>query len=185
MNNVYIVLTDTGSLFTRLIKRFTKHPYNHVSIAFDESLESLFSFGRKHPYNPFWGGFVRESISGGTFKRFKNTTCMVLRIGVEDKEYESLTQNIAFFEAHKNEYTYNLTGLVATYFDKYVPRKHAYFCSEFVAGVLYESDITLWDTPPHKVKPYDFGEDDRFQVLFEGRLTDYTQFYESYRTVKT
>ena len=103
MNNVYIVLTDTGSLFTRLIKRFTKHPYNHVSIAFDESLESLFSFGRKHPYNPFWGGFVRESISGGTFKRFKNTTCMVLRIGVEDKEYESLTQNIAFFEAHNLE----------------------------------------------------------------------------------
>ena len=53
MRNVYILLTDTGSLFTRLIKRFTNSPYNHVSIAFDKSLNTLYSFGRKHPYNPF------------------------------------------------------------------------------------------------------------------------------------
>lgn len=30
----------------------------------------MYSFGRLNPYNPFWGGFVHESIDKGTFKRF-------------------------------------------------------------------------------------------------------------------
>ena len=35
---IYILLTDTGTLFTRLIKIFTKKPYNHASISFDAEL---------------------------------------------------------------------------------------------------------------------------------------------------
>lgn len=30
---IYILLTDTGTLFTRLIKLYTKKPYNHASIS--------------------------------------------------------------------------------------------------------------------------------------------------------
>ena len=73
MKNVYILLTDTGSVLTTMIKHVTTNPYNHVSISFDEDLETLYSFGRKHPNNPFLGGFVKESIYSGTFKKFKNT----------------------------------------------------------------------------------------------------------------
>ena len=36
----------------------------------DRDLERMYSFGRRHPYNPFWGGFVIESPRTGTFKRF-------------------------------------------------------------------------------------------------------------------
>lgn len=180
MRKVYILLTDTGSLFTRLIKRFTKSPYNHVSIAFDESLDTLYSFGRKHPYNPFWGGFVKESINGGTFKRFKNTTCMVLQFEVGEKEYAQLEKNIGFFIEHKEDFTYNLTGMVGAYFNVKVNRKNAYFCSEFVADVLYASNLRFWEVPPHKVRPYDFGEDDRFVCLYEGPLRDYNDYFEAY-----
>ena len=44
---VYILLTDTGTLFTKSIKTYTKAPYNHASISFDVGLEELYSFGRK------------------------------------------------------------------------------------------------------------------------------------------
>ena len=71
MKDVYIVLTDTGSVFTRMIKFFTRKPYNHVSISLDEDLETLYSFGRLKPRNPFFGGFVEEKIDEGTFALLK------------------------------------------------------------------------------------------------------------------
>ena len=36
---VYILLTDTGTLFTKLIKLYTKKPYNHASISFDSEYQ--------------------------------------------------------------------------------------------------------------------------------------------------
>ena len=43
------------------------------------------------------------------------------------------------------------------------------FCSEFVAHVLYQSNLKFWNTS-YMVRPYDFGTDDRFEVIYEGRL---------------
>ncbi|USK36883.1 hypothetical protein LIS77_13090 [Cytobacillus firmus] len=57
---IYILLTDTGTLFTRLIKLYTKKPYNHASISIDPELKEVYSFGRKTAKNPFIGGFVKE-----------------------------------------------------------------------------------------------------------------------------
>ncbi len=173
MKNVYILLTDTGSVLTSMIKRVTTNPYNHVSISFEEDLETLYSFGRKHPNNPFLGGFVKESIYSGTFKKFKNTTCMVLKFEVTEEEYNLLNQQIGFFVENMHKYHYNFAGLIGAYFNRRIPRKHAYFCSEFVADVLYKSNLHLWDIPPHMVRPYDFGMDDRFEVVYEGLLSDY------------
>ena len=34
-----------------------KDEFSHVSISLDAQLNHMYSFGRLHPYNPFWGGF--------------------------------------------------------------------------------------------------------------------------------
>ena len=49
---IYILLTDTGTLFTNLIKLYTKKPYNHASISFDSKLSEVYSFGRKTARKP-------------------------------------------------------------------------------------------------------------------------------------
>ena len=49
---IYLLLTDTGSILTRTIKLFTRKKYNHISLAFDAVLEDTFSFGRKKANNP-------------------------------------------------------------------------------------------------------------------------------------
>lgn len=183
MKEVYILLTDTGSLLTRLIKRFTHSPYNHVSISFDRDLEELYSFGRRQAHNPFIGGFVIESINAGTFKRFKNTTCMVLKFDVSESEHQLLNQQIDFFVENMNNYQYNFIGLIGAAFNKRVPRKHAYFCSEFVADVLYKSNLNIWDIPPHMVRPYDFGVDDRFEIIYEGLLSEYASNQEGFNII--
>ena len=63
---IYIVISQTGTILSRILKALTKNPYNHSSVALREDLHVLWSFGRRHPYNPFWGGFVKESPFFGT-----------------------------------------------------------------------------------------------------------------------
>lgn len=57
---IYLLLTDTGTLFSKLIKCYTKKPYNHASIAFDGELSTVYSFGRKKPKNPFCADLFRK-----------------------------------------------------------------------------------------------------------------------------
>ncbi len=52
MKEIYIVLTQTGTFFSRSIKFITKEEFNHSSISFNQDLDVLYSFGRKVVNNP-------------------------------------------------------------------------------------------------------------------------------------
>ena len=52
---LYIVISQTGTLLSRILKQITGAEYNHASISLSRDLERMYSFGRRHPYNPFWG----------------------------------------------------------------------------------------------------------------------------------
>ncbi|MBQ9989121.1 MAG: hypothetical protein IJP30_05245 [Clostridia bacterium] len=62
---LYVLLTFTNTLVARGIRMYCKEPYSHVSLAFDENLEEMYSFARKGIYNPFNAGF-----SGGDYKEW-------------------------------------------------------------------------------------------------------------------
>ena len=59
MSKIYIVLTYSGTVLSKLIKIYTQKEYSHVSISLDENLKQMYSFGRLNPYVPFVGGFVQ------------------------------------------------------------------------------------------------------------------------------
>lgn len=82
MKKIYIILTYTGTVLSRIIKCYTKDEFSHVSIALDKDLRQMYSFGRLNPYNPFKGGFVHEGINIGTFKRFKNTRARIYSLEI-------------------------------------------------------------------------------------------------------
>lgn len=170
---IYILLTDTGTLLNRIIKWFTHAPYNHVSIAFDEQLEEVYSFGRKQPRNPLIAGFVKEDVYSGTYRYFQNTRCLLLKIDVSDVEYERIRQIIAYFNEHKEQFSYNLIGLIGVLFHYPIGKKNAYFCSQFVAEVFKKSRMPLWERPSGLVTPHDFLLHHAFEILYEGKLYDY------------
>jgi len=60
MKKIYIVISQTGTILSKIIKLVTKKEYNHASLSMEGSLEKMYSFGRKDPYNPFIGVFVIE-----------------------------------------------------------------------------------------------------------------------------
>lgn len=56
---IYILLTHSGSLPSKLIRMYTREPYSHVHCS-GSNLNELYSFGRLKPSNPIFGGFVRR-----------------------------------------------------------------------------------------------------------------------------
>ena len=145
MKSIYIVVTHTGTWLSRIIKWCTGGNYTHVSLSLDADLKELYSFGRKRPYNPFIAGFVIESIESDFYKRFHNTRCKIFRMESSDENYERLKERIQYFIEHKETFKYNFLGLI-TYLIRYpLHRRNAFFCSQFVATVLSESEILEFD----------------------------------------
>ena len=107
---IYIVLTYTGTILSKIIKGYTRAEYCHVSLALDESLEHMYSFGRLNPYNPFIGGFVREGIAHGTFKRFKNTEALIYSLEVDARQYRKIKRLIKRIARNKSIYRFNVIG---------------------------------------------------------------------------
>ena len=165
---VYLLLTDTGTIFTRMIKLYTKKPYNHASIVFDMHFNEVYSFGRKRPRNPFIGGFVNEDVRRGLFK---NARCAIYSFDVSEKQVEKMKSFINKIELEKHLYRYNLLGLITFIINKPYQRKHAFFCSEFVAHVLNEGGIQL-QKPISLISPNDLQNMKNLKLEFEGHLAD-------------
>lgn len=173
--SVYILLTDSGTLLTKTIKQYTAAPYNHVSLSLDMELNELYSFGRKAPRNPLFGGFVKEDVYKGTFRYFPNTRCVVFRLRVTESQWDQIKQIIRSFQEQQDIYSYNLVGLFGVVMNVPVESRHAFFCTQFVAEVLRRSGIKLWEKSSALVKPNDFLEHLAFETIYEGHLYEYPQ----------
>ncbi|WP_018883879.1 hypothetical protein [Paenibacillus massiliensis] len=177
--SLYVLLTDTGTWFSTLIKQVTSAPYNHASLSLDANLKDLYSFGRKRPYNPWVAGFVREDVYGGVYRRFPHTRCMLLRLPVSYGQKEKTACLLEAFEEHEGVYRYNLVGLFGVLLNFSIERDNAFFCSQFVAEVLGRTGIQLWERSSGLVTPFDFGCHPAFEIVYEGYLYDYAGLDQS------
>lgn len=168
---VYVLLTDTGTIFTRMIKLYTRKPLNHASIALDDQLSSVYSFGRKRSSNPFIAGFVRENIHDGLFR---NADCAIFCCSITEKQFQKINHKINEMEENKQDYKYNLIGLFAVMINIEFDRKKAFFCSHFVATVLEESGIEInHQKPLSLVTPSDIKDSASLELVYEGKLSSY------------
>lgn len=168
---IYILLTHTGSLLSKLIKRYTKEPFSHVSIAFDSNLDEVYSFGRKRPRNPLIAGFVVEDIRNGTFSMFSETTYGLYSLNINDFQYNNLKNTMLEFEKIKQKSSYNLLGLVGVYLGHPIDRTYAYFCSQFVAAAFEKSGIMIFNKPIGLVTPKDFRTCSSLNFVKSGKLS--------------
>ena len=173
-HRIYILLTNSGSLLSKCIKKYTRKPYTHVSVAFDTNLEELYSFGRKIPRNPLYGGFVKEDVVNGTYARFPSTTCALYYLDVDQSQYRRLKREVLKFAIEEERYRYNLIGLIGVMVNIPVNRKYSYFCSQFVSEVLVNSGINLINKPIGLTSPEDFRESLDANLIYEGQLRDYS-----------
>ncbi|MGL5316557.1 MAG: hypothetical protein ACRC92_25090 [Peptostreptococcaceae bacterium] len=173
MKKIYVITTYTGTVLSYMIRNFSKTPYAHVSIALNEDLRPMYSFGRLNPKTPIFAGFVEENINEGLYAIRQNTMCRVYSLEVTDSQYEKLKENIDKVSSHRTEYDYDVRGLVRLSINKPRQKDYKYVCSNFVADMLVKSNINILEKPSHEVRPNDFYDLDKFTLEYEGLLSKY------------
>lgn len=171
MKKIYIILTHTGTILSKIIKEFTKDEFSHVSIALDKELNRMYSFGRLNPYNAFYGGFVHEYINEGTFKRFYKTRAKIYSLEISDEQYEEISKNIIKFEQSKDKYKFNTVGLFAVGIHKRIQKENRFYCAEFVKYILEKSGIKT--NLPEMIRPEDFKKLEDSSIIYDGLLRNY------------
>lgn len=68
MKTIYILLTRSGTLLSKLVYAVTGASYTHASMAFDEELNCLYSSTRKNGYTMFPAGPSKEYLNKGVFR---------------------------------------------------------------------------------------------------------------------
>ena len=173
MKQVYVIVSKTGTLASRLIKIFTHDKYNHASISLRPNLKTIYSFGRKYVNNPVYGGFVKESPDYGTFTKFPHSKIEVIAFDVTDETYYSLEGYLENMYEHKKDYKYNYIGLFTGMLNKNYKRDNYFYCSEFVAYILDKFNIVEKGFSNRFVKPMDFLNIKNGRVVYKGEICDF------------
>jgi hypothetical protein len=181
VKKVYIITTYTGTTLSYLIKNISKTPYAHVSIALNEELMPMYSFGRLNPKTPIFAGFVEEKINEGLYAIRTNTRCRVYSLYVTNEQYNDLYKNILEVSNNRDKYDYDVLALIYLSRNKSREAKYKYVCSHFVASMLEKSGIQLFDKESCAVKQNDFFDHEELELEYEGLLNEYLPNRQNYR----
>ncbi|MBR7165814.1 MAG: hypothetical protein IKD18_06000 [Clostridia bacterium] len=170
---IYLVLTQTSSNLSRVIRLFTRAEFNHISIALSSDLEPMWSFGRKYPYNPFCGGFVKEHLREGTFYRFPKTRCAVYSLEVSDEQYAAIRAQLEAMYRERALYRYNFYGLclAAVRIDQSFEKR--FYCSQFFKSLFIKVRIPGAECLPKIAEPCHFAELPNVAPVYRGFLKEY------------
>lgn len=177
MKSIYLLLSNTGTITNKAIKAFTAAPYNHASLSLDKNMKRLYSFGRRRPTNPLWGGFVQEDLVQGTFSWYPYATCAVYELKMTRRKYQKLERLLKAFAKNYKIYFYNYIGLLGVPTNQPIHVKSSYFCSQFVAEVLKRAGSNLFHKTSALVTPDDFRGHEELQLIYEGPLYEYPHLY--------
>jgi len=170
MKFLYLLLTRSTSLPSRLIGLFTSEPFTHVSLAFDRDLSVLYSFARKYPSTPLPAGLTEEHIDRGFYQRQGNIPCALLRISVPDPIYFRAKTLVYQMFQRREDYTYSILGLLLCRLRIPFDLPNRYFCSQFVGTVLSESGALILPKPASLMHPFDFCSLREPEILYLGCL---------------
>ncbi len=169
---IFIVLTRTGTWVSKLIRLFTGAEFNHASISLSKELTNMYSFGRRHPYNPIWSGFIRERPNEGTFKRFPDTAAVVLKVGVSEEAFEKINERLQKMYSEKLKFKFNYLGLGLAGINKPRKKKNCYYCSEFIGELLLTNGVAGAEKLPKVIQPIHFL-DLNYEQIYRGLLSEY------------
>ena len=170
---IYIIVSQTGTVFSRFLKLCTRAPYNHVSIALDHELGVMYSFARRELHRPWIAGLIREHLLEGMFYIKQNTQCRVYRVKVTEEQYQTVVETLNQFIKDYERYRYNFLGLPLILLGIPMERQSHYACSQFVAFLLQQAGIAFEESHYSLVRPFDFCQQENFELIYEGRLQDY------------
>lgn len=174
---IYLVLTRTGTLFSKVIGFATGKRYTHVSIASDILLTDMYSFCRDKKEMPLPANFNREDINTEVFGACKTIPSEVYRIPVTYEQLERYRDVIRHFILNRSSYTYDIGALVPMALHIPYRFRNKFVCSVWVGFVLGKSGIKH-DIRKHPslIEPEDFRSITGAELIYRGDLKRYRSF---------
>ena len=163
---IYILLTRSGTWFSRLIHLATQDRYTHASIGLDGPAGPFYSFARKYERLALPAGLVEEQVT----PRRRSVPCCLYALTVDEATYHRLRRRLQGMYSRREAYHYNLLGTLACYFNLSLQRRNHYFCSQFVAGLLEECGAVELPKPPTLLRPADLCRLEGLRAVHQGQL---------------
>ena len=175
MKTIYILLTRSGTLLSKLVYAVTGASYTHASMAFDEELNCLYSSTRKNGYTMFPAGPSKEYLNKGVFRLRGDAPCALYALEVTDDAYVRARRRAEHMMARGELYRFNTLGLILCALHIRWQRRRHYFCSQFVSEVLEKSGAM--ELPKHStlMHPNDYTRLEELRCVYKGTLAGLPQ----------
>ncbi len=170
MKSLYIILTRSETVLSRMVYLLTRDTYTHASLAFDEALDTLYTSSRKNGRTLFPAGPCREYLHAGYLGRHPHIPCAVYELRVSDEIYSCAVQEAALIMDNADEYHFNIIGLLLCRFDIPYHRKRHFFCSQFVGEVLNRSKAVRMPKAISLMRPSDYMSLPGLKCRFTGSI---------------
>lgn len=160
---VWILLTQHDDLFARIVRFITRSDYTHASIGLEDDYEKFYTFNMKV-------GFYVEQPNKIYTEAKRKRQCRLYTIEIEEKQYNELVNKIKGFECNAQRMKYNFIGLIMSFFHFSWERKNHYFCSQFVAATLIDTNVLQMDKHASLYLPNDFTKVKQLVLSYSGSM---------------
>lgn len=175
MKKIYILLTRSTTVLSKMVGLFTSDQYTHVSISFEESLQPMYSSSRKNGETLFPAGPCTENFYQGYLKKHPQIPCALYELNVSDEVYYAAKAEVEQIIAHADEYGFNIIGLMLCGMNIPYHRSDSYFCSQFVGEILHKSRAIKLPKDTSLMRPSDYMTIPELVCRFTGRLQELLQ----------
>lgn len=172
MKTIYILLTRSSTILSKMVHFVTDDTYTHASIAFEEDLRTLYTSSRKNGRTLFPAGPCTESLSSGYYKRHDKIPCAVYELQVCDEAYDQAKREVEQIIAKADQYHFNIIGLLLCQLHIPYHRKNYFFCSQFVGEVLQRSHALTLPKDTSLMKPSDYMRMPGLLCRFKGYISE-------------
>lgn len=170
MKNIYILLTKSETILSRLVHLVTADSYTHVSVSLDEGLETLYSSSRKNGQTLFPAGPCTERLNAGYYQRHDKIPCRLYELQVSDEAFEKAEKAVQEIMRNEKDYHFNILGLILCQLNIPFQRKHHFFCSQFVSEILSRSKALKIPKDTTLMKPGDYTKIPELTLLYQGQV---------------
>ena len=172
MKKIYILLSKTDTIPSRLIHVSIGGLYTHASIALTPETDKLYSFARRTLHNPFNAGFIVENTSTFVFAKYSECQCAVYSLEITDDAYERMEKLLSEIVSEKDKYGYNFLGAIPSKYGIRWRRKYRFTCSQFVAFLLEKAKATKLPKHYLLMMPNDFLNVKGLKLIYSGKIGD-------------
>ncbi|MGN1148073.1 MAG: hypothetical protein ACI4TB_06595 [Lachnospiraceae bacterium] len=172
MEKIYIALVSTPGIFAGMIRLAIQKEYIHVVLSMDADLQEAYSVGRRNPFIPYFAGFERED-KRKICSAFPTARYRIYSLDCTKEQKMNIEKQLK--ECYRNRFHYHYCILGLPYLLLQTPfyQEGHYTCSSFIARLLSQNGMQLFNKHFSLVTPADFYDLKSDDILFEGPLAEF------------